>query len=56
MVNGNDVIRPWIIFWGGQIGVQRSKILECDRIMKAFIVERNQLMYRSLSAEHSKEV
>ena len=27
---------------GGQIGVdERTKILECDRIMKAFLVERN---------------
>ena len=27
---------------GGQIGVdERSKILESDRIMKAFLVERN---------------
>ena len=41
MVNGNDVIRPWIIFRGGQICVERSKNLECDRIMKAFFVERN---------------
>ena len=41
VVNGNDVIRPWIIIRRAQICVdERSKILECDRIMKAFFVER----------------
>ena len=45
MVNGNDVIHPWIIFRGGQIDVERSKILECDRIMKVFFVERNKYYF-----------
>ena len=37
MVDGNDIIRPWKSFFGGQIGVDEgSKNLDFDCIMKEF--------------------
>ena len=29
MVNGNDVIRPWIIFWGAKLVSEYQKVQKC---------------------------
>ena len=49
-------LAPEKFFRGGQIDVdERSKILECDRNMKAFLIERNNAKLEFCKIEYYEE-